>query len=149
VVVPVSGVHKAVSHALLYATAISDDVRAVHVSIDDQQTTRLQDAWDEWDTGIELVILRSPFRSVLRPLVGYVERVRKTDPGELVTLVLPEIVPHRWWEHLLHNKTALYIGRALRVRDLLNRDQELDNVGANGTGEGKANAPAPTYAGPQ
>ena len=162
VVVPVSGVHKAVSHALLYASAISDDIRAVHVSIDDEQTARLRQAWDEWDTGIELVILRSPYRSVMRPLVNYVERVRKTDPGELVTLVLPEIVPHRWWEHLLHNKTALFIrtaflfkpnvvvttvpfhlGRALRVRDIYHRDEELDQLTGSPTAERPAASPAP------
>ena len=61
---------------------------------------------------IELVVIASPYRSVLRPLVEYVENLRRDAPGELVTVVVPEIVPRRWWEHFLHNKTALYIRTA-------------------------------------
>ena len=144
VVVPVAGAHKAVAHALLYATAISDDVRAVHVEIDPSSARALRDAWSAWDTGLELEVLPSPYRSVLRPLVEYVERVRLANIGELVTVVIPEIVPHKWWEHLLHNKTALYIrtaflfkpnvvvttvpfqlGRSARLRDLFDHDDQI------------------------
>jgi amino acid transporter len=145
VVVPVSGAHKAVAGALLYASAISDDVRAVHVAVEPGDADGIRDEWRTWDNGIDLVVLASPYRSVLRPLVDYVERLRLNDPGELVTVVVPEIVPQHWWEHLLHNKTALYIrtaflfkpnvivttvpfhmGRAGRRRDLIDHDARLD-----------------------
>ena len=141
VVVPVSGITKAVAGALVYATTICDDVRALCVEVDKDSTSKLRDEWAKWDIDVPLVVIRSPFRSVLRPLVRYVERLERNTPGELVTVVVPEIVPQRWWEHLLHNKTALYIrsvfmfrpnvvvtavpyhvGSTGRLRDLLKRD---------------------------
>jgi amino acid transporter len=145
VIVPVNGITKATAGALVYATTISDDVRAVYVEVDPLDTPRMQREWDAWDTGVELVVCPSPYRSVLRPLVAYVDSLRRTSPGELVSVVVPEIVPHRWWEHLLHNKTALYIrtaflfrpnvvviavpfllGHARRLREMLDHDDTLD-----------------------
>jgi amino acid transporter len=145
VVVPVNGITKATAAALVYATTISDEVVAAYVEVDKRETPVIQQAWDEWDIGIPLVALPSPFRSVLRPLVDYVENLRMVTPGELVTIVVPEVVPRRWWEHFLHNKTALYIrtaflfkpnvvvtsvpyllGHSYRIRDLLEYDDELD-----------------------
>ena len=145
VVVPVNGITKATAGALVYATTISDDVRAVYVEVDPHDTPRMQREWEAWDNGVDLVICPSPYRSVLRPLVAYVDGLRRTSPGELVSVVVPEIVPHRWWEHLLHNKTALYIrtaflfrpnvvviavpfllGHARRLREMIDRDETLD-----------------------
>ncbi len=145
VVVPVSGVHKAVANALIYATAISDNVRAVYVEVEPDKTAALRLQWDAWDTGIELTVLPSPFRSLVRPLVDYVATLEQAGPGDLVTVVVPEIVPKHWWEHLLHNKTALYIrtaflfrprivvtsvafhlGAAHRIRDLLDHDPAIE-----------------------
>ena len=145
VVVPVNGITKATAGALVYATTISADVRAVYVEVDERDTPRMQREWDDWDIDVELVIVPSPYRSVLRPLVDYVDGLRRTGPGELVSVVVPEIVPHRWWEHLLHNKTALYIrtaflfrpnvvviavpflvGEARRIRDRIDYDEMLD-----------------------
>jgi hypothetical protein len=151
VVVPVSGVHKAVANALIYATAISDDVRAVYVEVDPQHTVRLREEWELWDTGIDLLVLPSPYRSLIRPLVDYVASLENAGPGDLVTVVVPEIVPKHWWEHLLHNKTALYIrtaflfrprivvtsvpfhlGAAHRIRDLLDHDEQVEEARAEG-----------------
>jgi amino acid transporter len=144
VVVPVNGITKATAGALVYATTISDDVLAVYVEIDERQGVQMRQQWEEWDIGVPLEVLKSPYRSVLRPLVEYVESLRRVSLGELVTVVVPEIVPRRWWEHLLHNKTALYIrtafllrpnvvvvavpyllGHAYRLRDLLEYDRDL------------------------
>ena len=145
VIVPVHGITKAVAGALVYATTISDEVLAAYVEVDKRETAELQRAWEEWDIGVPLVALPSPYRSVLRPLVDYVENLRMVSPGELVTVVVPEVVPRRWWEHFLHNKTALYIrtaflfkpnvvvtsvpyllGHSYRLRDLLDHDDDLD-----------------------
>lgn len=145
VVVPVNGITKATAAALVYATTISDEVVAAYVEVDKRETPLLQQAWDEWDVGVPLEVLPSPYRSVLRPLVDYVENLRMVSPGELVTIVVPEVVPRRWWEHFLHNKTALYIrtaflfkpnvvvtsvpyllGHSYRIRDLLEYDADLD-----------------------
>jgi hypothetical protein len=145
VVVPVNGITKATAAALVYATTISDEVMAVYIEVDKRESPALQHAWEEWDVGVPLVILPSPYRSVLRPLVDYVENLRMVTPGELVTVVVPEVVPRRWWEHFLHNKTAFYIrtaflfkanvvvtsvpfllGHSYRLRDLLEHDEDLD-----------------------
>ena len=116
VVVPVNGITSATAGALVYATTIAADVRAVYVEVDARETPRMRAEWEAWDIGVELVVLPSPYRSVLRPLVAYVDSLGMQAPGELVTVVTPEIVPERWWEHLLHNKTALYIRTAFLFR---------------------------------
>jgi amino acid transporter len=145
VIVPVNGISKATSAALVYASAISDEVVAAYIEVDTRVTEKMKADWEEWDIGIPLVVIPSPYRSVLRPLVEYVENLRMVMPGELVTVVVPEIVPKKWWEHLLHNKTAFYIrtaflfkpnvvvttvpfllGHAYRLRDLLEHDDQVD-----------------------
>ncbi len=145
VIVPVNGISKATSGALVYATTISDEVVAVYIEVDKRDTLRIEQEWEAWDIGVPLVVVPSPYRSILKPLVEYVENLRMVTPGELVTIVVPEIVPKRWWEHLLHNKTALYIrtaflfkpnvvvtaipylvGHAYRIRDWMDHDEDLD-----------------------
>ena len=145
VIVPVSGITKATAGALVYATTISDEVIAVYIEVDSRNTARMQAEWEAWDIGVPLEVVPSPFRSILRPLVDFVENLRMVTPGELVTIVVPEIVPKRWWEHLLHNKTALYIrtaflfkpnvvvtaipylvGHAYRLREWMDHDDHLD-----------------------
>jgi amino acid transporter len=145
VVVPVNSITKAAAGALVYATTISDEVIALYVEVDKRYTEDIRREWEEWDIGVPLEVLPSPYRSVLRPLVEYVENLRMVSPGELVTIVVPEIVPRKWWEHLLHNKTALYIrtaflfkpnvvvtavpyllGHAYRLRDLMDYDEDID-----------------------
>jgi amino acid transporter len=145
VIVPVNGITKATAGALVYATTISDEVLAVYVEVDPRDTPRMEREWEAWDIGVPMVVVRSPYRSILKPLVEYVENLRMVTPGELVTIVVPEIVPRKWWEHLLHNKTALYIrtaflfkpnvvvtaipylvGHAYRWRDRLDHDDYLD-----------------------
>lgn len=113
VVVPVSGVNKATAAALMYATSISRAPRVVHVEVNPADTPKMEAEWDRWDIGLELEVLPSPYRSVVRPIVEYVARIRAESPDALVSVVTPEIVPKHWWEYLLHNKTALYIRTAM------------------------------------
>ncbi|MGH7635561.1 MAG: amino acid permease, partial [Gemmatimonadaceae bacterium] len=147
VVVPVNGITKPAAGALVYATTISEDVRAVYVEVDPDTSAELQRRWNEWDIGVELTVLSSPYRSILKPLVEYVNSLLDGDQADLVTVVVPEIVPRHWWGHLLHNKTALFIrtaflfrpnvvvtavpyliGRAARIRDLVSRDELIDEA---------------------
>lgn len=116
VVVPVSGITKATAGALVYATTISEDVRAATVGVDPAATAALRKQWEAWDIDVPLVVLESPYRSVIRPIVDYVKQLEANGEADLVTVIVPEIVPHHWWEHLLHNKTALYIRTALLFR---------------------------------
>ena len=116
VIVPLSGIQRAVVEALDYAKTLSKDVRAVYVNIDPVETEKLKNLWREWGEGVPLVVLESPYRSLMEPLLEYVERLNATNPGDYVTVVLPEFVPARWWQHLFHNQRALLIKGALLFR---------------------------------
>jgi hypothetical protein len=113
VILPISGVHKAVVKALHYAKSLGPDVRAVYVEADPRGTADIREQWETWGEGVPLVVLSSPYRSVLRPLLEYVNEADDARPGGFVTVVLPEFVPARWWHHLLHNQRALLIKGAL------------------------------------
>jgi len=113
VLVPISGIHRAVVQALDYAKALSDDVRAVYVNIDPVATVQLKRDWDKWGQGVPLVVLESPYRSLMEPFLEYVEEVQAQRPGDFVTIVIPEFVAARWWQHLFHNQRALLIKGAL------------------------------------
>ncbi len=145
VVVPLNGITKPVAGALVYATTISEDVRAIHIEVEPGTGGALAAEWEAWDIGVDLVVVPSPYRSVIRPIVDYVKELIRRGDCDLVTVVVPEIVPHRWWEHLLHNKTALYIrtaflfrpnvvvtavpyllGHSARLTDLFSHDEMLD-----------------------
>jgi amino acid transporter len=116
VIVPIGGVHRAVVQALEYARTLSDDVRAVYVDVDPHATQEIRDEWPRWGKGIRLEILASPFRSVMEPLLEYIELTNDERPDDFVTVLLPEFVPARWWHHLLHNQRALLIKGALLFR---------------------------------
>ena len=113
VIMPIEDVNRAVVMALDYARQQCQDVRAVHVELDPEETVRVKAAWEKWGAGVPLVILPSPYRSFLRPLLDYIEQVRQENPGGWVTVVLSEVLPGRWWQTLLHNQRSLLIKAAL------------------------------------
>ena len=114
VIVPISGIHRGVIAALQYAKSIAPHhVTAVYVNLDDEATRRLREKWDQWGSGVNLVVVASPYRSLARPLFNYVDRVRRVSPNILITIVLPEFVPAKWWQNLLHNQNTLFLKGAL------------------------------------
>jgi amino acid transporter len=114
VLVLVGDLHRGVLRALQYAQTLSLQAKAVYVESDPDRTRRLEDRWGKWGMGIPLVVLTSPYRSLLAPLLQYVDHiVEQGGPNHIVTIVLPEFIPARWWQHLLHNQTALVIKGAL------------------------------------
>jgi amino acid transporter len=116
VLVPISGVHRAVLQAVGYARSLSGDVRAIFVDIDAAATARVRTDWEKWGGGTRLDVLPSPYRSLMEPLMEYIDELQTANPGDYVTVILPEFVPARWWQHLLHNQTALLIKGALLFR---------------------------------
>jgi amino acid transporter len=116
VLVPISGVHRAVLKAVGYARSLSGDVRAVFVDTDARATERVRADWQTWGGGTRLDVLPSPYRSLMEPLLDYIDALHAANPDDYVTVVLPEFVPARWWQHLLHNQTALLIKGALLFR---------------------------------
>jgi len=116
VLVPISGIQRAVVEALRYAETLSNDVRAVYVDVDPLATEQLRKEWAQWGGRVQLVALPSPYRSVMEPLLQYIEDTERAQPLAYVTIILPEFVPARWWQHLLHNQRALLIKGALLFR---------------------------------
>jgi len=117
VIIPISGVNRAVIRAVDYARSRSGDIRAVLVDVDKEETPRIEMQWAQWGCGVHLVVLPSPYRSVLGSLLDYIEEVLQKDPQGWVTVVLPEILPARWWQNILHNQRALLLKAALLFKE--------------------------------
>jgi amino acid transporter len=107
VIVPISRMDRPGLAALAYARSISDDVTAVHVSDDRGELEEMQRRWEEWGGPVPLVILESPYRALLSPLLAYLDATQTLDPARPTTIVIAEFVPRHIWEYPLHNQTAL------------------------------------------
>jgi len=119
-----SSIHKGILPALEYARTLSHDCRALFIEIDPVETAMIRERWDKFGLGVPLVILESPYRSVIGPVLKYLEEVKKERPDYVVTVVLPEFVPKQWWHKLLHNQSGLFLKIALMMR----RDIVFTNV---------------------
>jgi amino acid transporter len=114
VIVPISGIHRGVVSALQYAKSIaSDKVQAVYVDFEEEATANLKDKWERWGAGVQLVVLRSPYRELTRPLLRHINRLAKENSNHIITVVLPEFIPARWWQHALHNQSSLLLKGSL------------------------------------
>jgi len=114
VIVPVSGIHRGVLRALEYAKTIAPEhVTAVYINLDEEATQKLRSKWSDWVEGVELVVIASPYRSLVGPLIRYLDRRLKQHANQMVTVVLPEFVPAKWWHHLLHNQSSLLLKGAM------------------------------------
>jgi len=117
VLVPISGIHRGVIYALDYAKSIAPGrVIAIYVDLNEEATRKLREKWTTWGKGVELVVLQSPYRSLTRPLLRYIERLARQDESAMVTVLLPEFVPAKWWHQLLHNQSSLLLKGALLFR---------------------------------
>jgi amino acid transporter len=116
-VVPVGSLNLPAQQALALARAVSPSVTGVHVTDDLEEALELQKEWEQkMGDGNQLVIIESPYRSLVGPLLAYLDSIREQNPNDTVMVVLPEFVPSRWWEHLLHNQTAFLLKAALLFR---------------------------------
>ncbi|WFB08299.1 APC family permease [Streptomyces sp. LX-29] len=109
-IVLVSTLHKPTLRALSYARAFRPDrLEALTVAVDHEEAAGLQRQWQQLDIEVPLRILDSPYREITRPVVEYVRSIRRTSPRDVVSVFIPEYVVGRWWEHLLHNQSALWL----------------------------------------
>ncbi len=114
VILPISGVHRGTLAALRYATSLSDDVTAVNISTDADEAEKLKRKWDDWGEGVRLVILDSPYRTLLEPLLEYIEEISsQRQPNEIITIVVPQFIPKRRLHNILHTNTAFWLRAAL------------------------------------
>ena len=117
VLLPFSGVHEGTLAALSYARLLSSDITAVYVSMDPAEAEIIRQKWEVWGEGTRLVILDSPYRLLLEPLLRYIEEIiTKRQPNEMITIVVPHFIPRHWWNNLLHTQTAAMLRFALLFR---------------------------------
>ena len=116
VLVLAGDLHKGVIHALQYARTLSPSVKGVYVELDPEKTRRLEEKWIKWGMGVPLVVLSSPYRSLLQPFLEYLDHLLALGENHMVTIVIPEFVTKHWWQHLLHNQTAFLIKGTLLFR---------------------------------
>ncbi len=117
VVIPIGGVHKGTLAALRFAKTLSDDITAVHVSIDPDESKKLQGKWETWGDGYRLVILESPYRLFIEPLLSYIEELDENKlPNEVVLVIVPQFIPKHFWNNWLHTRTADTLRRVLLFR---------------------------------
>jgi amino acid transporter len=117
VIMPIGGVHNGTLMALRYASTLSEDLTALHISIDAKETEKLEQKWASWGEGVRLVVLHSPFREFMEPLLEYIDQLsEQLGPDEGITIVVPQFNSRRWWTRLLHTRTAELIRRSLLNR---------------------------------
>jgi amino acid transporter len=116
VVVPIAALNRVAKQTLAYARSISDNVTALHITDNEEEIETMRKQWSELGTDIPLVIIESPYRSLIGPLLSYIDEIDSQRPDDTVTVVLPEFVARHWWEQILHNQSALRIKAALLFR---------------------------------
>ena len=116
-IVLVSGIHKGVLPALQLANSLApENVTAVYVNLEPERVGKVQQRWADWGCDVPLVVLDSPYRSLISPVLAYVDEVDTLYNDDELLVILPEFVPAHWWEHLLHNQTGLILRTALLFR---------------------------------
>ncbi|MGZ3695602.1 MAG: APC family permease, partial [Bdellovibrionota bacterium] len=115
-IVPVSGLHPGVLLALRYALSISKDARACCVDLDSESTARLIELWQRTVPEVKLIVLKSPYRSVIQPILDYIDAVESETDDDVVTVIIPEFMTTKWYHKFLHNQTAIVLYAALRSR---------------------------------
>lgn len=117
IVIPISGVHRGIVDAVDYARAISGDVTAVYVELEAGDAQPVQERWTRLWPDVPLVVIPSPYRSIIQPLMDFLDETDRTrNDGRLAAVILPEFVPAKWWQSILHNQTAWLLRAALIYR---------------------------------
>jgi amino acid transporter len=117
VVIPVSGVHRGMIDAVNFARSISNDVTAVYIELEPEGAKQVREQWQRLWPDVKLAVVPSPYRSIVRPLLDYLDEIDgQHHDGRLAAVVLPEFVPAKWWQALLHNQTTWMLKTALLYR---------------------------------
>ncbi|MBL8059111.1 MAG: APC family permease [Chthonomonas sp.] len=116
VILLVPRLHKGILQAIAYAESLSEDVRAIHVTLDAKSVAKIKEDWVRFGEEIPLVILESPFRSLVDPVTAYIDQTIAETPDQFITVIVPEAVPKRWYHRFLHNNVAIALKLALGTR---------------------------------
>jgi amino acid transporter len=109
VIIPISGVSKVVAQSVQYAKSISDDITAITIVFTEEEEQKIREKWLKWYPEIELKVIYSPYRTILSPLLDYINEVEKEAKGAPVTILMPQFIVKKWWHTLLHNQTAIVL----------------------------------------
>lgn len=115
VIVPLDTVNYAALRALAFARSMQAQIVALHVGTDQERADKLRERIRQYAPDIELVILDSPYRQFVRPMMAYIEALHQQSPDALVTIILPEFIPAHWWERWLHGGTAQRLRKAFET----------------------------------
>jgi hypothetical protein len=116
VLVLVPDIHRGVIPALQWARTFSEDARAIHVSTDPAREKRVRERFILWSRGVPLVVLPSPYRSLVDPVLTYIDRLQAQEPDCVIAIVIPEFVPQGWWPKLLHGQAGFMLALRLHER---------------------------------
>jgi amino acid transporter len=108
--------HRGILHAIAYARSMTHDVRAIHVTLDPRSTGQIKEDWNRFGADIPLVILESPYRSLVDPIIEYIDQALAEDPDAMITVIVPQAIPKRWYHSILHNNAAVLLKIALAGR---------------------------------
>ncbi len=118
VVVPISSPTRLVAQTMRYAQMLGDDIIALNVATDEESGQRVRAKWEQWDPGVRLVTLYSPYRLVIQPILDYIDHLaREKGPDDFITVVIPEFESKRWWHRLLHNQTGWVLRTLLILKE--------------------------------
>ncbi|WP_139490562.1 APC family permease [Brevibacillus dissolubilis] len=116
-VIPIAGITKVVASTIGYAKSLTDNVVCVYIGFDDESIEKMERKWEEWNPGVRLIVLRSRYRSIIKPLVKFIDTVEwKTAHNDHVTVLIPQFITKKWWHTFLHNQTGLLIRAYLFTR---------------------------------
>ncbi len=107
VIVPIARLDRPARQAIAFANSISSSAVAVHITNDPDEADAMRERWPDWAGSTELVVVESPYRALIGPLLAYMDALQRQAPERPILVVLSEFVPQHWWENLLHNQTAL------------------------------------------
>lgn len=125
IVIPVAGITRVVLNTISYAKSMTDNIVAVYIGFDDEEIKKMERKWEEWDPGVRLIVLRSRYRSIIKPLIKFVETVEwRSSATDHITILIPQFIPKHWWQNILHNQTSLLI----RAYLFKNKDTTVSTV---------------------
>jgi amino acid transporter len=116
VIVPIAAINRVARQTLAYARSISPNVTAVFITDEEAEIEEMRQNWERLNSEVPLVIIESPYRSIVGPLLSYLDEIERQRPEDTITVVLPEFIARHWWEQFLHNQTALRIKASLLFR---------------------------------
>jgi amino acid transporter len=120
IIIPIAGIHRVVASTIAYAKTLSPNVIAFYVTYTDEEEQKMEEKWERWNPGVRLVVFKSRYRTLLKPLSEFIERIQThVDGKQTVMVMLPQFVARKWWHRLLHNQSAK------RIRSKLQAEKDI------------------------